>query len=351
MRKGLLLAALCLFISTVHGQTLSGGDFISLLSFPKQKVGNYLSRNNYASAGKDSWNDTAVTRYNYRRRRVSKDEKPDSTIRAVFYADTKDPCVIYQTSSADEFLGLINDFKRKGFFCISNADSFENKTTLWQHDDLTVKTFFSVTDSIKYYNLLVKKKIFPKPEDMNYADDLLTFTSHEYLVYYFGEKNVKNDIYYFSGADIARCSVLFLNTSRQVVFIWKDEGNKSQTDRLLFGGQLRLESSRQNDNPIAQNDWRFKSGIHPGMSLFELRQLNKNNFKFYGGKSAWSGGVLPDTTGVINFKKEGIILGCMNCKDDQFTSSSIIDADDALAEERILFVLSVILSPSTTGDL
>ena len=35
----------------------------------------------------------------------------------------------------------------------------------------------------------------------------------------------------------------------------------------------------------------------------------------------------------------------MNCSDGKFASSSILNADDALTEGKILFILSVILKP------
>ncbi len=191
----------------------------------------------------------------------------------------------------------------------------------------------------------MQKKILPNPKDVNYGDDLLVFNSHEYLSYYFGKGNVKNDIYFLSENEVARCSVLFLNTNRQVVYIWKDDVNKCTIDHLLFGGQQKLESLKQNDNFIAENNWILKSGIHAGMSLFELRRLNENDFKFYGGNSANSGLVLQDNAGKLNFKRENIYLGCMNCNDKNFSSAAIINADDAIADEKILFVLTIALNP------
>ena len=39
----------------------------------------------------------------------------------------------------------------------------------------------------------------------------------------------------------------------------------------------------------------------------------------------------------------------MNCKDDLYRSTAIMNADDAIADGRILFILSVILYPSVLG--
>ena len=189
------------------------------------------------------------------------------------------------------------------------------------------------------------KKRFPKSKDIYYADDLLTFTSHEYLVHYFGEQNVKKDIYFLSGNEIAKCSVLFLNTNRQVVFIWADEQNRCAISSLLFGGQQNLASSKESGKYVEENNWSLKSGIRPGMSLLELRMLNGNDFKFYGGNSINSGSVIPDGVGKLDFKKEEIILACLNCRDDKYSTAKVVNADDSIEEGRILFVLSIILNP------
>ena len=85
-------------------------------------------------------------------------------------------------------------------------------------------------------------------------------------------------IYFLSGNEIAKCSVLFLNTNRQVVFIWSDEENRCSISSLLFGGQLNLKSSMETGKYVAENNWMLKSGVRPGMSLLQLRILNENDF-------------------------------------------------------------------------
>ena len=156
---------------------------------------------------------------------------------------------------------------------------------------------------------------------------------------------MKKDIYFFAGNEIAKCSVLFLNTDRQVVFIWDDEENRCKISSLLLGGQQNLQSSIESGKYVEENSWALKSGIRPGMSLMELRLLNGNDFRFYGGSSPNSGSVIPGETGKIDFKKEEVILACLNCKDEKFTTAKVINADDSIDEGRILFVLSVILNP------
>lgn len=321
-------------------------NLLSLTTFSKAKMKIYLSRKGYAYAGKDQLIDTVTSRFDFRKSNDKENKNADTIIRSFYRSDVGENFFItYQTTSLPGFKELVAQFKKAGFYSNQPDDSLPAQALLFQHNDITLRTYFTTMDSTKNYCLQVQKKTFPHLKDINYADDLLAFTSHESLVYFFGKNNVKNDIYYFSVNEIVRCSVLFLNTSRQVVFIWKDEINKCNIAHLLFGGQQKLESAIANKNFIAENSWVFKSGIRAGMSLFELRRLNGKDFKFYGGNSAYSGSVLKDNNGKLNFKNENIILGCMNCMDTTYAASTVINADDALAEARIFFVLSIALYP------
>jgi hypothetical protein len=218
-------------------------------------------------------------------------------------------------------------------------------SVMYQHNEYTATAYATTEDSLILYSILYTRKDFPEPKEIYYGEDLLQFSSHEYLIYYFGEDNVKKDIYYFSGNEIANCSVLFINTNRQVIFIWVDEFNKRTISNLLFGGQQKLKSQIDYDRYVAENNWELKSGVHAGMSIYELRKINENNFNFYGGNAINSGLILGEINGKIDFKRESIILGCMNCKDDTYRSTAVMTADDAIADGRILFVLSVVLYP------
>jgi hypothetical protein len=87
------------------------------------------------------------------------------------------------------------------------------------------------------------------------------------------------------------------------------------------------------------------------MTLYELRKLNESDFKFFGGRSPNTGSIIPDKNGKIDFKKLDIILGCINCDDNKFSSATEINADDALADGRIVFVLSVSINADSTAKV
>ena len=345
MKKSLLFAAFILSVSCIYGQALPAANLLNALTLKASKFDDWLVKKNFFFTSTTKHGDNLVKMYDYKAE-IKKKKPVDSIKRSIIKKDNKDEFTLtYQTASTEEFADLITQLKQAGFYCSQDEEAGDTKPLLFQYRDVTVTTFTETKDSISTCSLLFYKKIFPDPQDINYADDLLCFTSHEYLVHYFGEENVKKDIYYFSGNELAKCSVLFLNTGRQVVFIWNDEVNKRDIANLLFGGQQRLKSLMGSDKFIAESNWIFKSGIHAGMPLYELRVLNGGDIKFYGSSSVNAGIVVPDNSGKINFKKEEIVLGCMNCSDGKFASSSILNADDALTEGKILFILSVILKP------
>ncbi len=335
----------CLIITPGYGQVLSADNLLSLVSFPAAKMKGHLSKKGFVFAGRQQIKDTVLSNYVYRKSMDTDHDKSDNAIRSIYRADSKESFAItYETSSLPEYLVLVDQFKKAGFVCKETTDSLLTKPLLFQYHHHQVRTCNRVEEGVQKYALELQMRWFPNPKDIYYADDLLAFSSHEYLEYYFGKNNIKSDIYYFSDNKLARCSVLFLNSRRQVVFIWRDELNRCTIDRLVFGGQQKLESSFNSNRFVAENSWVFKSGIRPGMNLMELRRLHGKNFNIYGANAVNSGAVIPDSSGNLDFNKESVTLSCMNCSDNQFYSSAILSADDLLADQRILFVLSVALS-------
>ncbi|MEO5889831.1 MAG: hypothetical protein ABIQ31_06230 [Ferruginibacter sp.] len=332
------------FVLPCKGQVFTTENIFDFFSLSPSRFDSHLSEKGFAFTGKDARNDTILRLYDYRRTRNFKNI--DSITRSMIRADGKDmSSITYETGSRAEYLNIRAQLKKAGFYCNQEQGGDSLPSLLYQQKDLSVRTLIKTEDSVTRYSLQFQRKTFPGNKDIYYANDLLTFTSHEYLVYYFGEKNVKKDIYFLSGNEIAKCSVLFLNTNRQVVFIWSDQDNRCSISSLLFGGQLNLQSSLETGKYVAENNWMLKSGVRPGMSLMQLRMLNGNDFSFYGGNSANSGSIIPDNNGKLDFKKEEIVLGCLNCNDDKFTTAKKMNADDSIQEGRILFVLSVVLNP------
>ncbi|MEO6719745.1 MAG: hypothetical protein ABIN67_05225 [Ferruginibacter sp.] len=349
MKKLLLLPMFIIPALVLYGQSLSLNDLFAITLLTPPKFDSYILEHGFVDAGKDYQGDTVVNLFNCRRI-INEPGKLITTINKSLsrYNVTGESLITYQTEDFNEFLQIKQQVKSAGFLCYAN-DSIISSGVLYQKNDLSVYVFTMDSDSAKQYAFRVKRKMLPKVKSVRFAEDLLQFTSHEYLAYVFGEKNVKKDVYFFSENELAKCSVLFLNTDRQAVFLWEDGENNCTLSNLLIGGQQMLKSSLENNSFVSQNNWRLKNGMHAGMTLYELRMLNGQDFKFYSGNSDHTGMVLSDISGKVNFDQQGVILGCMNCRDSKFMTTSVMSAEEAIGEQRILFILSIILSPITAS--
>lgn len=354
MKIFFIIPFLMLFAITSSSQQLSADNMLKWLSLSEKKLEVQLKNIEFHRSGTSLLTETTIKVYKGREPYGSNNSQQfDSTRRYVTSTKYKAATTLtYQTTIIAEYKHMLAELKKAGFHTYSKADAFVlpgNDSIIYQHKNYTATAFATTEDSLTLYCILYSRKNFSPSKEIYYGEDLLQFSSHEYLVYYFGEENVKKDIYYFSGNEIANCSVLFINTNRQVIFIWVDEFNKRTVSNLLFGGQQKLKSQIDYDKYIAENNWELKSGVHAGMSIYELRKLNENNFNFYAGNAINSGLILAEINGKIDFKRESIILGCMNCQDDAYRSTAVMNAVDAIADGRILFVLSVVLYPLVTG--
>lgn len=347
MKKLLLFSYLLFLVYASKGQDIPVINVTEVCYLPKQKFETYIAKKGFAFVGNSYQSDTIAREFVFKKN--WKKKLPDSiyVLRTLTVFSTKeDFCFTYSTTSSSEFHNIKTDIKKAGFFCNQENDSLNALSLIYQHNDITVTISSKAIDTLTAYSFLVRKQEMPKPKEIVFAEDLASFTSHEYLRYYFGDQNVQKDIYYLSEKQIGKCSVLFPNTNRQVVFLWADDKNNCNLAKIYIGGQLLAESSLEYDKNIPENIWRLKSGIRAGMSLYQLRMLNDAAFNFNGGNSKNSGMVFTDSTGKINFKKDRVILGCMNCNDPSFYKKAVISSDEAIQEERILFVHTIILDPA-----
>jgi hypothetical protein len=352
-----LLLFIYLFIALAYnsyGQIHAVLNLVEATTVPKQKIESYVSKKGFVYLGSSYQADTIAKDYNFKGygKNKIKDSAERAALRGITVFNTKeDFCFTYRTTSVNEFAKIKSDIKEEGFFSYEESDPLVPFPSLYQSKDLTIIISSKLIDSVTEYSFLVRKQILPKPKEIVFAEDLFSFGSHEYLSYYFGDKNVKKDIYYLSEKKIGKCSILFPNTNRQIVFLWGDEVNNCKLIRMYIGGQLMAESSIGYDQNIAENVWQLKSGIVPGMSLYQLRKLNDAAFDFHGGNSANTGLVFTENTGKVDFKNENILLGCINCNDAAFYKKAVVNSDDAIQEERILFVHTIIVDPVKIKEL
>jgi hypothetical protein len=355
MRKIILLSFCIAFTADSNGQNFSADKLLDMLSFSIPEIEKQLIKKKYRFSGIENFSDTAVTLYQFY---PAKSKKKQSASRSVYSGgDSVSRKFLitvlnetfkntYQTTSAAEYAGIIDALKLQGFYCEYEKDSTNTQPPayLYQHGEFTAEASKKNLEDTTWYAITFHEKSLPI-NYVHFAEDLLQFTSHEYLVYFFGAKNVQKDVYYFGKDNIGKCSVLFTNSKLQVIFIWRDELNRRKIGSLLFGGRYKLKSLGDNEGFIGENDWLLKSGIHAGMPLADLRILNEKNIAFCGGDAPNPGLIFPESTNKVDFKKADVVLGCTDCSDEKFLHTKIMNADKALSDGRALFILTIILYP------
>ena len=342
MRGFLLIIIILLVTSSLHSQEFSARDFLVASSLPGKKFENYLSKKKFMPCGSRSKNDTVVNIYSVKEGKKKKDTlQIKRTIEA--FQTKNSLSFTYFTSLKDEYIENLKALKERGFYCGN-----ENDTTavLFQRRELSVLASLNTEpDGDTLYSLFFNRQELPLPETIQFAEDLLQFYSHEYLVSVFGEKNAVKDLYYFSEKEISKCTVLFPKTSRQAVFIWEDQDNFCKPSSLIIGGNMNTASSANYDGVIDENVWHSKEGVYSGMSLHSLMRLNGTGFKFYGKNTSAPYMIVPENTGTLNFKNNRIILGCLNPTSSQLLNNSMVSADEILSDNLGIYVFMIMILP------
>ena len=209
--------------------------------------------------------------------------------------------------------------------------------------NITIEASREVQDSITRYTFKLKEKKIP--DSIVYAEDLLQFDSHEFLVAYFGIKNVKKDWYYFSERELKKCSVLFSGTPHQAVFVWGDENNLNNLSYILVSNVLPTKEAVNNNPLTGNNEWKFKNGIHSGMAIKDLLRINEMDFDIYGNKSELAFMVKPGGNGKINFKKTAIMFACSDCYGNAMLDQPEVSALDIAKAHLPMRVFDIIIYP------
>lgn len=344
MAKVLLLSILqVLLFTVVKAQSFNFDDLVVLSSLSPKRFDNYMHDKGYVSGGRQM-RDNAMAFTFFEKRRPTPADSVIENRSVGLYKKDETFCFSFSTTCTKEFEDGIERLRNNRFIQAEPDDSTQEAPLFFQKGNLTVDVSVKMEQDSSYlYTFLLKKKLLPS--SVNFAEDLLVFDSHEYLASYFGEANVKKDVYYFSEKQIKRCSVLFGNSNQQVVFVWEDERNLCKLSYILVAGILPTESGIPFNDNIGRNKWAFRSGIYSGMSIRDLVRLNGYDFKFYGLDSEFSMMVEPVITGNIDFTKTGIMLTSLDGKGPAVLQTEKVSAS-AVVENRIaLHVFYIMLKP------
>lgn len=339
MNKAVLLI-LILLPGLVSAQAFNWKDLVGFTDLSVQKFDAQVSKKDF----KRDYFSPRETNNSYTYFQVKKSKKSDVNRSLLFQSAEQKTLVGYQTTSLTEFANLVGHMKHEGFKCYQPVDSVSSHPVLYQKENLLVYTSMEIKDTLTFYSLVIEKKNLSKSRDIIFAEDLLILDSHEYLVAVFGSQNVVKDVFYYTENETNKCSVLFPNTNREVIFIWDDEVNYRGIAFMAIGGGLLTKKDAGFNQPLEHNIWRSKQGIYSGMNLMELQELNGQDLNFYGWHLDQAGMLAPRNSGLIDFKRIGVVLSCLNCSDKQYWVN-VVKSSDALAENRKIYVSTIIILP------
>jgi len=337
--RGILLVVAFLVLVSADGQQFSAKDLL-FSSFTPKKFETYLGKRKFSPCGQRSYSDTVINTYNLKRGKKNR----DSTLRSIeTYRSKEYFAFTFMTSSKEEYEDLKRNLAEEGFSCGDLTSTA--KELFYQRREISIRVKLSEEEDDTLYSFAVTRAVLPTPEEIQHAEDLLLFKSHENLVSVFGEKNVIKDLYYFSEKDVSKCSVLFPKTSRQAVFIWEDEMNYCNPSSVIVGGGMRTGSTENFDGVIGENVWTSKEGIYPGMTINSLIRLNGESFKFYGSNSETPYMIMPENTGALRFKQNRVMLGCLNPTGSKLLNNTTINANEILSDNLGMYVLMIMVFP------
>lgn len=344
MKRLLLILFLqCFAFVSAHSQSFTVNDLITLTTMPSKNIDRFMGRNKFLFNKNKADGNVMVASFIEKAKSKNKNEITERSVDMCKKGEIR--CYTLHTSSLNEYLDGQRRLIKEGFFYDHTIDFPKDSSMLFQKRNLSIQAISGMKDSVADYTFVLQEKQMPDISDIRHAEDLLRFTSHEFLVSFFGEKNVQKDLYYFSENQLKKCSVLFGNSSHQVVFVWNDENNLTGLAYILVSNVMPTLSAVKDNGVFSNNEWRLQNGIYAGMSIQELLKLNENDFQIYGNPSELAFMVKPGEKGNVDFNKTAVMLSCKSCNTDRIFDKLTVRARDIAKENLPMFVFDIIIYP------
>jgi hypothetical protein len=341
-KRVIIIACFCLALNLAQAQSLTIDDLVSLATLSPQHYDDNIVKKGFPIKRRNIIDN--ITGFTFRANKNKDDSL--ATLRSIdLYKKNDTWCIAYHTTSLEEFTKGHAQLQKMCSSVKALSDTSCKSPFLFQKKTITIQPVTGWERDDDIYTFLVTRKEIPDRSNVRFADDLVRFDSHEYLVSCFGEANVKKDTYLFADNESKKCSVLFPNTDEQAVFIWDDEVNYRKISYILISGTISTPGAKEYTASISHNKWELKNGIYPGMRLSDLLRLNSNDFKFYGNQSEYSMMVEPKITGSINFKWIGIGFNCFNCDRSVVLDKQKVSASDAVNSNLAMHVSCIMITP------
>ena len=343
MKKLLLILILQNFaVGKVQCQSFTVDELVTLAHLPSKNIAHFINKKGFFLSWSSSDSVTTRASFNQKNKSGKKSIPTGRWIDIYIKGDSK--CITLHTPALNEYLEGEQRLIKSGYFYDTLKDVKKESSMLFQKANITIKAKKEVQDSIIQYSFDLKEKSIPS--SLMYAEDLLQFDSHQFLTSYFGEQNVKKDMYYLSETELKKCSVLFNGTPRQVVFVWGDELYLNNLSYIIVSNVLPTKGGKEN-NPLSQNnEWQLKNGIYAGMPLKELLKINEMDFDIYGNKSELAFLAKPNQEGKVDFKNTAIMLSCHECFDNKIFNQKLVSALAVAKANLPMRVFDVVIYPS-----
>lgn len=342
MKKQLLIFLLqIIFAGPAIGQSFTIDDLIKLSSVSSKLLNNHLKREGFSNIR--HWMDFDLQKISFYEK-ISTAQNDSLSGRVVdFYKKDSIQYFQFYTPSYTEYLDGHKRLLKAGFFHDEKKELTQTGTKLYQKKNMTILAMTNTDDGVLQYSFQLAVKEYPNPASIRHAEDLLRFTSYEYLAGFFGEKNVKKDFFYFSEKELKSCTVLFGNSNRQAVFVWDDEENLRDLSYILVSNIMPTINSEKFNEVLGLNKWELENGIYCGMSIMELLKLNQKDFEIYGSRSEKAFMVKQENSGRLDFKKTAVMLSCNNCNGDRLFNRPAVNALEIAGENLPMYVYHLIL--------
>ena len=221
----------CFVLASVYSQSFTIDDLVSLTSMPSKNIDRFMGRNRYALINNKTEGNLIMISFVEKVKSKKKDEIPNRSVD--MYKKDGTRYYAFHTTSVDEYLDGQRRLIKERYFYDTSRNVSKDSSMLFQKRNLAIWAIPGMKDSVPEYTFVLEEKAVPDISDIKHAENLLKFTSHEFLVSFFGEKNVQKDLLYFSENQLKKCSVLFGHSSHQVVFVWNDENNLTDLAHIL----------------------------------------------------------------------------------------------------------------------
>jgi len=340
MHKFYILAFLfCVLHSKAQKHKVTIEDLTTISFLPSAAYAEYVKQKGFRTIAESSVTaETTLFRTN-----------KDKTVRQVISRreNAETVFIAFQTTSVQEYLSWQQELEQSKYLPYTQrAGSLPKSIAAFQKGTIIAKIQQLQDSTPIQFCITLENKKLPLATAIHYAEDLLELSSHEYITAVFGAANVKKDQFYFSETEANKCSILFPNTSNQVIFVWNDENNYQDISFLILGGLGNKPSQTAIFTGNQFHKWRSRQGIYLGMTLRELQTLNGKPIEFYDWSTDQPGFVVTKNNGRINLKNLGIQLHCLECIDERHaTSQPILTSETVLYANKRVLVNSLIILP------